>query len=798
MTINNDALKVPVNELCAELPATLFTNSQVDTSTKQKFIGHERAKEALEFGLSMQSTGFNVFAKGEPGTGRQTLISQMLAEFASSENTANEWCYINNFEDMQAPRKLYLNAGEGKQLQGKINTLIDDLMDLFPEIFDNPSYQRQKASIDRDFNSKYDESIAKVEKHAFSKNVVLYEEKGEINFSPLVDGEPLTDKEFANLTEDKREEFYLLLSELETLLSESLLELPLWKRESSVAMRKLKYDTAEQSIRPLLKELEREFSGNIGVLKYLHQVKGSITETVLDILVDDSSDTSRDDKVCRKMMVERFMPNFLVSREPDEGAPVVYEQNPTFQNLFGSIDYSTVQGAVYTNYRLIRAGAFHRANGGYLLLDAEKLLQQPLIWSRLKLALKTQELQIEHPYADLAGGGSISLQPEKIPLTVKVILLGDSEIYYTLQEYDQEFTELFRVLADFDSHVVNNEQNLKAYAILIRQHAQKHDYPDVSDEAVSLLVRYSLRKAEHQERLSANIVQINDLLDEACFNWRKQQSVGDIEATHVQAALVAKARRTGRLSETWLQEIKEQQVLISTQGEEVGRVNGLTVLEIGDSVFGTPARISATVYAGTQGVTDIEREAELGKSIHSKGVLLLIGYLGHKYGQGFPLSISANIAIEQSYGHIDGDSASMAELCVLISAITRLPINQSLAITGSMNQHGEVQSIGGINEKIEGFYRLCRDKGLTGKQGVIVPKTNKMNLMLDPDVIDAVAKGEFSIYAVANIDQALELLFGQPAGKMKRDGSYPRKSIHGMAMDKLSYLSEMINGSESD
>ncbi|WNC69598.1 AAA family ATPase [Thalassotalea nanhaiensis] len=798
MTVSNDALKVPAKQLCAELPETLFSKSQVDVNVKQKFIGHERAKEALNFGLSMPSTGFNVFAKGEPGSGRQTLISQMLAEFASQQDTANEWCYINNFDDHQAPHKLYLNAGEGKQLQGKINSLIDDLMDLFPEIFDNPGYQRQKAAIDRAFNKKYDEAIESVEEHAYSKDVVLYEEKGEISFAPLVDGKPLNDKDFANLDEAKRTEFYQLLEELETILSEKLLELPLWKRESSVALRKLKFDTAEQSIRPLIKELEREFAANLGVLKYLHQVKGSITEAVLDILVDESSDNPRDDKACRKMMEERFMPNLLVSRLPNEGAPVVYEQNPTYQNLFGSIDYSSFQGAVYTNYRLIRSGALHRANGGYLLLDAEKLLTQPMIWQRLKLALKTGEAQIDHPYADMAMGSSVSLQPEKIPLKVKVILLGNSEIYYTLQEYDQEFTELFRVLADFDRHVDKNEENLKAYATLIRQHAQKHDYPAVSDKAVSLLVRYSLRKAEHQQRLSANIVQINDLLDETKFIWQNQGSSGNIEANHVEAALAAKARRTGRLSETWLQEIKEEQVLISTDGQAVGKVNGLTVLEIGDSVFGTPARISATVYAGAQGVTDIEREAELGKSIHSKGVLLLIGYLGHKYGQSFPLSISANIAIEQSYGHIDGDSASMAELCALISSITKLPINQELAITGSMNQHGEVQSIGGVNEKIEGFYRLCRDKGLTGSQGVIVPKTNKMNLMLDPDVIEAVEKGEFSIYAVDHVDQALELLLGQTAGVAKRDGTYPRKSIHGLAMDKLSYLSDMINGGDGE
>ncbi|WP_068547483.1 Lon protease family protein [Thalassotalea crassostreae] len=795
MTERIDALKVPVSELCAELPQSLFSKSVVDKKIKQKFIGHERSKEALEFGLSMTSKGFNVFAKGEPGTGRQTLIKQMLAEFASEQDTANEWCYINNFDDSQAPHKLYLNAGEGKQLQAKINTLIDDLLDLFPEIFDNPGYQRQKAAIDRAFNARYDEAIEQVEEYAFSKNAVLYEEKGDISFSPLVDGKPLTDKEFASLGEQERTDFYGLLAELETILSEKLLELPLWKRESSVATRKLKFDTAEQTIRPLIKDLEHEFSANLGVLKYVRQIKGSITEIVLDILVDENSENPRDDKACRKMMVDRFMPNLLVSREPNEGAPVVYEQNPTFQNLFGTIDYSSFQGAVYTNYRLIRGGALHRANGGYLLLEVEKLLANPLIWTRLKLALKTGEIQIEHPYAEMSMGGSISLQPESIPLQVKVILLGNAEMYYMLQEYDQEFTELFRVLADFDRHLVKNEENLRAYATLIRQHAERNEYPEVTDKAVSLLVRYSLRKAEHQKKLSANIVHINDLLDEAWFIWQKDDS-DLIDSEHVEAALASKSRRSGRLSETWMEEIKEEQVLISTDGEAVGKVNGLTVLEIGDSVFGTPARISATVYAGAQGVTDIEREAELGKSIHSKGVLLLIGYLGHKYGKKFPLSISANIAIEQSYGHIDGDSASMAELCALISSITELPVNQQIAITGSMNQHGEVQSIGGVNEKIEGFYRLCRDKGLTGEQGVIIPKTNKINLMLNKEVIDAVERGEFTIYAVDNVDQALEILLGLEAGKIKRGGSYARKSIHGMALAKLKHLSDMINGSD--
>ncbi len=782
-------------QLSSTLSAELFTSKKHPSKIKQTFVGHDRAKEALEFGLSMSSIGFNVFAMGEHGTGRQTLIKQLLTNVAKEQATPAEWCYINNFDENHAPYKLYVNPGDGKQLLSRINKFIDELMDLFPDIFDNPGYQRQKSAIDRNFNKKYDEAIAAVEEIALKSNVSLYEENGEVGFSPLVDGKPLNDKEFANINETDRAKFYQLLAELEVVLAEQLLELPLWKRESSDLLRKLKNETAEQAINPYLKELKQEFSENEGVLKYLSKVNNHVVDASLEILVNDDDETVNE-KELRKLMVERFLPNLLVPRSVNDGAPVIYEQNPTYQNLFGHVDFASFQGSSYTSYRLIRPGALHKANGGYLLLDADKLLTQPLVWSRLKLALKTGQITIENPYSELSQPGAYSLQPEKIPLKVKVILLGDAEIYYTLQDYDQEFTELFRVLADFDHYLEKNDGNLIAFGNLIRQRAFKHNYPSIDDEAVLELVRYALKRAEHQHKISANIVQINDLLDEANYCWNKSGASGTLKAEHVAMALAAKKRRTGRLSETWLDEIKEQQVLINTEGEFVGKVNGLTVLEIGDSVFGTPARITATVYAGSEGVTDIEREVDLGKSIHSKGVLLLTGYLGHKYGQSFPVSISANIAIEQSYGHIDGDSASMAELCALISAITLLPIDQGLAITGSINQHGEVQSIGGANEKIEGFFQLCKDKGLTGKQGVIIPKTNVINLMLNTEVIAAVERNEFAIYAVETIDQALELLMKITAGTMNSTGRYPRKSIHSLALDKLSHFAELLEGGE--
>nr|WP_274620396.1 ATP-binding protein [Colwellia maritima] len=437
--------KLTAAQLSATLSAALFSQKTPSSEIEQTFVGHERAKEALDFGLSMSSVGFNVFAMGEHGTGRQTLIQQLLTKLAKQQPTPTEWCYINNFDETHAPYKLYVNPGDGKQLLSRMNKFIDELMDLFPEIFDNPGFQRQKSAIDRAFNKKYDDAISEVEKIALKNNVSLFEENGEVGFSPLVDGKPLNDKEFANINEADRATFYQLLAELEVVLAEQLLELPLWKRESSDLLRKLKNETAAQAIKPYLTELEQEFSENAGILKYLSKVSNHVVDVSLEILVNDEDDAPND-KELRKLLVERFLPNLLVARSIDEGAPVVYEQNPTYQNLFGHVDFSSFQGSTYTSYRLIRPGALHKANGGYLLLDADKLLTQPLVWSRLKLALKTRQITIENPYSELSQPGAYSLQPEKIPLQVKVILLGDAEIYYTLQDYDQEFTELFRVL----------------------------------------------------------------------------------------------------------------------------------------------------------------------------------------------------------------------------------------------------------------------------------------------------------------------------------------------------------------
>lgn len=769
--------------------------SEIDPSIN--FIGQQRAQQALEFGLDMDMTGYNLFVMGEPATGRHTLIDNHLQQVAKQKPTPFEWCYVNNFEDARAPVGLRLAPGESKKFASDIQSFIDELLDTFPAAFDNPAYQRKKRSIEREFNQKYENALEKVEAKALEHNVVLYEEKGAVSFAPVVEGKPINDAEFAQLSEEQRQLFYDLISELEVFLNETLLELPQWKREASEKQRTLSQQTIEVALRPLLKDLEHKYSSELGVVKFIREMRETLIELVQEWLSDEADEEKSKEEIdVRKVVEDQLLPNILHVFSSTDGAPIIYEPNPTFQNVFGRIEYSSVQGSVYTSYQLIRAGALHKANGGYLLVEADKLMHQPAVWEALKLALKSHQIKMETPSGEANIVNASSLNPQPIPLDVKIILMGSRELYYLMQEYDNEFNELFRVLADFEHYIPLDEQVLYGFVQKVKQYCDKHEL-ELTPSAVEQLLDFSFRQAAHQHKLSARFADVLELISEAQFFAKKSQSE-QIERPHVMQALDGKQYRTGQISESFLEDIQEGQILIDTAGYQVGKLNGLTVLEIGDTAFGTPARISATVYAGSNGIIDIEREVELGKAIHSKGVMLLSGYLGNKYAQDFSLCFSANIALEQSYGHIDGDSASLGEVCALISAITQIPLNQSIAITGSINQHGQVQSIGGVNEKIEGFFKLCKARKLTGEQGVIIPKTNCINLVLNQEVTRAVEAGQFHIYAVEQVDDALAILTGKVAGKLSSRGRYPRDSINAIANERLRHIESIVNGDDAE
>jgi len=764
-----------------------FTNTD-DLEPFRGVLGQERAVEALQFGVAMPRPGYNVYVMGEPGTGRFSFVKRYLKAEGKRQQTPADWVYVNHFDDTREPRALELPSGSAAAFIADMGGLIDNLLATFPAVFEHPSYQQKKGAIDRAFNQRYDRALDVIERASLEKDVALYRDSSNVAFTPMADGKALDEAEFAQLPEEVREQFHEDIAQLEEQLNEELASLPQWKRESNNQLRQLNEETITLALQPLLAPLSEKYAENAAVCAYLQSLQLNLLRTVVEQLVDDS----KTDAVARKLLEEQYAPSLVVGHYADGGAPVVFEPHPTYDNLFGRIEYSTDQGALYTSYRQLRPGALHRANGGFLILEAEKMLGEPFVWDALKRALQSRKLKMESPIGELGRVATVSLQPQMIPLNVKLVIIGSRQLYYALQDHDSDFQEMFRVLVDFDEDMPMVDENLEQFAQLLRTRTNEEGMAPLTSDAVARLATYSARLAENQSRLSARIGDLFQLVSEADFI--RQLACDEMtDAGHIERALKAKATRTGRVSQRVLDDMLAGIILIDSEGAAIGKCNGLTVLEVGDSAFGMPARISATVYPGGSGIVDIEREVNLGQPIHSKGVMILTGYLGSRYAQEFPLAISASIALEQSYGYVDGDSASLGEACTLISALSRTPLKQCFAITGSINQFGEVQAVGGVNEKIEGFFRLCEARGLTGEQGVIIPRANVATLMLDERVLQAVENGQFHVYAVSQADEALSLLVGEEAGVLGENGLFTEGSVNARVVERLREIAEMIS-----
>jgi predicted ATP-dependent protease len=784
----SNPLKLPLESLKLNVDLAGF---EFPTAPKlpETILGQSRAQSALEFGVAMSNPGYNVFVMGEPGLGRLSMITNHLHAQAQTLPAPPSYAYVDNFDNPREPVAVELPAEHGQTLSKDIEKLIDNLLATFPAAFESPTYQQKKGAIERHYNQFYNDAIDLVDKKAQSLDIALFRENESISFAPIRDNKALNDDQFTELPQPEREVFHKHVKELEEYLSDVLLELPQWRREMVEKIKQLDNDTIDLAIEPLFAELNDSYQNIDDMITFLAEIKKNLSNTIADYLMPSRTPEPQDNTVKRQLLTELYMPNILVDNKQECGAPVIYEPHPIYQNLFGRIEYVSDQGTLVTNYRRICAGSLHKANGGYLILDAEKLLNYPFVWEGLKRALQSGRIEIESPYSDL-GINTITLKPEVIPLNVKVILVGSRDIYYLLEELDDEFNEMFKILADFDSYIPRNNESMQRFILLMIRQAADSGAKPLTRAAIECLIEHSCRMAENQHHFSARIKDSLEIIAEAnLFCRRGDQPV--CGRSHIEQALDAREHRNGRLPENILEEMLVGTILIDTDGEAVGKVNGLTVMEVGGSSFGAPVRITASVYPGSRGIVDVEREVELGQAIHSKGVMILTGYLGHTYAQQFPLAISGSIAIEQSYGYIDGDSASLAELCCLISALTRTPIKQTFAVTGSINQYGEVQAVGGANEKIEGFFRLCQARGLNGQHAAIIPTANKRNLMLKQEVIDAVAKGLFAVYAVSSVDETLELLTGQSAGVLDSEGLYPEDSINFKAISRLKEISDM-------
>lgn len=785
---------LPASALTHQLDSSLFPFARTDELEPfTTVLGQQRAVEALEFGVAMPRSGYNAFVMGESGTGRFSYVRRYLTQVASQQHAPSNWLYVNNFEEPREPHVIELPAGMGDTFCKDIDGLIDNILAAFPTVFETPGWQQKKNQIDRVFTKKYDQVLDRIEKLALEKGIALYRDSSNIAFTPMHEGKALDEAEFAQRPEEERERFHADVAALEEVLNTELSSLPLWKRESSNELRKLNEETISLALEPNLQPLRSKYADYPSVLSYLQDMQANLLKTVVEQLVDeDLSDGHR-----RKLMEEQYAPNLLVDYGLNGGAPVVFESHPTYENMFGRTDYATDQGVLYTSYRQIRSGALHRANGGYLILEAEKLLSEPFVWEALKRALHSRQLKMESPLMELARVATVTLTPQVIPLQVKVIVIGSRELYYALQELDPDFPDMFRVLVDFEEDVAFCAQSVMDFARLLHTRTSEEEMAPLTAAAVRRLTEHGMRLAEHQQRFSANLSELFQVVSEADFIRHKEQAQ-ITDARHIERAIRAKQLRTGRLSRQIMEDILAGVILIDTRGAAVGKCNGLTVLETGDTSFGMPARISATVYPGSNGIVDVEREVSLGQPIHSKGVMILTGYMGSKYAQQYPLSISASIALEQSYGYVDGDSASLGEVCALISALADVPLQQRFAITGSINQFGEVQAVGGVNEKIEGFFTLCKERGLTGEQAVIIPRVNTPNLMLAAEVVEAVEQGLFAIYAVDCVDEALALLSGKEVGEADEQGNFAAGSVNGRVVARLKIIHELNEDKDDD
>jgi lon-related putative ATP-dependent protease len=762
-------------------PAQFEFETTAELEDLNEIIGQERAVDAIMFGVGIRREGYNLFALGPSGTGKRTTIVQFLNRQAAAEPTPSDWCYVNNFDQSHRPRALRLPPGRGVALRRDMEQLIEELRTVLPSAFESEDYRTSKQEVEEEFKEQQEQAFEAIRQRARERSIGLIRTPAGLAFAPVREGEIISPDEFQELPEEERKRFEEDISELQEQLRDILHRAQQLEREAREKVKELDRQVAMLAVGHRIDELREKYAELPEVVSYLDVVEQDIVENVDQFRKSEEPPqvmgVPLPSSLVDSLPFRRYQVNVLVDHSQTEGAPVIYEDHPIYNNLVGRIEHLAQMGALLTDFTLIKSGALHRANGGYLILDARQLLLQPYAWDALKRVLRSRELRIESLGQALSLVSTVSLEPQPIPLDVKVVLVGERLLYYLLHRYDPDFGELFKVEADFSEGMDRTSENNLLYARLLATLIRREKLRSLDRGAVARVIEQSARAMGDAEKLSVHLLSIVDLLREADY-WADVADNDAMTAADVQRAIDAQIHRADRLRERLQERIQRGTILIDTAGERVGQVNGLSVLQLGHFAFGRPNRITARVRLGKGEVVDIEREVELGGPIHSKGVLILSGFLSGRYVVDRPLSLSASLVFEQSYGGVEGDSASMAELCALLSALADVPIKQSWAMTGSVNQHGEAQPIGGVNEKIEGFFDVCQARGLPGEQGVIIPVSNVKDLMLRPDVVEAVRAGRFHVHAVQTVDRALELLTGMPAGERDEEGNFPEGSIN--------------------
>ncbi len=761
-------------------------------------LGQDRAISAVELGINIKSKGYNLFCLGPEGTGKTSLVKRILVKEAKNRPTPKDWVYVYNFEEPHKPIAISFEAGEAPEFAKDIDKLIEEFSSSIPAVLDSDEYKAALSIIREKYKQKKEEYVRLLQKKAKGKSVSLLHMPVGLVVAPVKNGEVLSPEAFDELPEDEKKSLIEDLNAMQEEIENSAQDLPEWEDKQRKESALLREKFIKVAVKNPIDNLRHKYKGHKQVGDFLKAVQKNIIENIEDFLPNggNESNGSGEGEDALTALLSRmnkqeedkfakFKVNVVVKNEPNSGAPIVHLDHPTQGNLVGKVERLQQYGALLTDFTLIKAGALHHANGGFLLIDARKLLLQPYAWDSLKRALASKTIKIETP-SDETSFTTISLDPMPIPLDVKVILTGDEELYEVLSERDPDFSDYFKVEADFGVLMDRTEENELEYAKLIGSLSKKKHLRSLNRQAVAKVIEYSSRLAEDSEKLTAHIASIGDLLREADY-WARKSKANQIGKNHIEQAINAQIYRSDRIKQAMLEQIDKGTILIDVEGERVGQINGLVVYNFSRTSFGKPSRITTQVRIGKGEFINIEREVDMSGPIHSKGVLILQSLIANRFAKEYPLSLSASIVFEQSYGGVDGDSASSTEYYCLLSAIANLPIKQNIAVTGSINQFGEIQPIGGANEKIEGFFDVCNHRGLTGTQGVIIPRTNVKDLMLREDVLAAVDEGRFHIWAVDTVDDGIEILTGIPAGKPDKKGEFPKGTVNYLVKKSLEH-----------
>ena len=775
-------------------PASLPFETTADVAALSAVIGQPRAIDAIEFGLAVNAQGYNLFVAGAPGSGRESTIRTYLERFAPTRSTPSDWVYVYNFDDPDRPNAIPLPAGRGSQFARAMDQFVQAAQREISRAFESEDYAKRQQDLLNELSRKRDQLYTELQAYAHELGFALQQTQVGIASIPLVNGKPVSVEDFEKLPTEQREAYEQRGEELQGRIGASLRQAHLLERDLGERSRQLERDVALYVVGPLFEDLREAYADQPEILAYLDSVQKDLPDNLAEFRPTRSESDAANPMAqalaaSREDSLARYQVNVFIDHSATQGAPVVIEGNPTYYNLVGRVDYRSTFGALVTSFQHIKPGALHRANGGFLVLRAVDLLRTPFAWDALKRALLSRQIQIENLGEQYTSLPMETLRPEPIPFDLKIILIGPLSLYHMLYQYDEDFQELFKVKADFAPDMDWTQDQVMHYAAFIRRRVEENGLKHFDRSAVARVVEYSARQREDKRKLSTRMLDIADLVTEANF-WADRAGHAVVCAEDVDQAIDKQEYHSNLVAERVMELIADHTIMIDTTGGRVGQVNGIAIADLGDYAFGKPARISARVSIGQGAIQSIERETQMSGPIHTKGFLTLSGYLAGQYGQDIPLSLGATITFEQAYDEIEGDSASSAELYALLSALSGYPVHQGIAVTGSVNQFGEVQAVGGVTYKIEGFFGVCQALGLTGEQGVIIPAANIPNLMLKAEVVDAVRAGRFHIWAVGTIEEGIEILTDHPAGERGYDGKFPEGSVHRLVEDRLRHFAE--------